>query len=76
MTDCGFMTTDLILRFIKNLPMGVTEFCFHPATRRCAEIDKTMPRYRHEDEFLALTNQSVRQALETTGTQRIAFSDL
>lgn len=76
MTDGGSMTTDLILRFVDNLPEGVTEFCFHPATRRSIEIDRTMPQYRHEGEFAALTSSSVRQAIEARGTQRIAFSDL
>ena len=76
MTDGGSMTTDLILRFVDNLPEGVTEFCFHPATRRSTEIDKTMPLYQHEGEFTALTSSSVRQAIEARGTQRIAFSDL
>lgn len=76
MTDGGSMTTDLILRFVDNLPEGVTEFCFHPATRRSIEIDKTMPQYRHEGEFTALTSSSVQQALEARGIQRIAFSDL
>ena len=76
MTDGGSMTLDLASRFVHNLPQGVTEFCFHPATRRCIEIDRTMPRYRHEDEFRALTSETLRGALQTTGIQAIAFSDL
>jgi hypothetical protein len=70
------MTGDLIIRIIEHLPEGITELCFHPATRRCAEIDQTMPFYRHEDEFRALTNKSLVQALEQSGTQRVAFSDI
>lgn len=70
------MTLDLALRFVRNLPAGVTEFCFHPATRRCAEIDRTMPRYRHEDEFLALTSETLLRAVQADNIQRIAFSDL
>jgi chitin disaccharide deacetylase len=76
MTDCGFMTTDLVLRVIQNLPNGITELCFHPATRRCIEIDQTMPFYRHEDEFRALTSESLRQALQASGARRIAFSEI
>jgi chitin disaccharide deacetylase len=76
MSDGGSMTTDLTRRLIRNLPKGISEFCFHPATRRCREIDQTMPFYRHEDEFTALTDESLRQALRTTGVQIIAFSDL
>jgi len=76
MSDGGSMTTDLAIRLVRNLPPGVTEFCFHPATRRCVEIDQTMPDYRHEDEFEALTSKLLRQAIEAAGAQRIAFSDL
>jgi hopanoid biosynthesis associated protein HpnK len=76
MSDSGTMTLDLALRFIRNLPAGVTELCFHPATRRCSEIDRTMPRYRHEDEFRALTSESLLRAVQAGNIQRIAFSDL
>jgi hopanoid biosynthesis associated protein HpnK len=76
MTDSGSMTLDLATRFVRNLPQGATEFCFHPATRRCWEIDRTMPGYRHEEEFRALTSETLRGVLQTTGVHTIAFSDL
>jgi predicted glycoside hydrolase/deacetylase ChbG (UPF0249 family) len=76
MTDSGAMTAGLTLRLIGNLPAGITEFCFHPATRRCAELDQTMPLYRHEDELRALTSESLLQALKAAGVRRIAFSDI
>jgi len=76
MTDSGLMTLDLAIRFVRNLPQGSTEICFHPATRRCIEIDRTMPDYRHEDEFRALTSDTLRGVLQATGVQTIAFSDL
>ena len=76
MSDGGSLTTELAIRLVRNLPPGVTEFCFHPATRRCAEIDQTMPSYRHLDEFEALTSKSLLQAIQTAGAERIAFSDL
>jgi hopanoid biosynthesis associated protein HpnK len=76
MTDSGSMTLDLAVQFVRNLPKGVTELCFHPATRRCNEIDCTMPYYRHEDEFRALTSETLRAALQTTGVQTIAFCNL
>jgi hypothetical protein len=40
------------------------------------EIDRTMPHYRHEDEFRALTSKSLLGAIQGVGIQRIAFSDL
>jgi chitin disaccharide deacetylase len=76
MADGGSMTTDLTVRLIGNLPAGVTEFCFHPSTRRCAEVEATMPCYMHEDEFRALTSESLLHAIQEAGAQRIAFSEL
>jgi hopanoid biosynthesis associated protein HpnK len=76
MTDGGRMTVDLVSRFVQNLPEGVTELCFHPATRRCAEIDRSMPRYHHEEEYLTLTSRTLRESIQRIGVQTIAFSDL
>jgi len=76
MADSGAMTTELVLRFLRRLPEGVTEIYFHPATRRCPEIDRHMPDYRHEEEFKALTSKSVIEAVREAGTGSIAFSDL
>lgn len=74
--DSGSMTLDRVLGFLRILPEGVTELYFHPATRRCEEIDRTMPRYRHEDELRALTSEALIEALRAKGLRRIAFSDL
>ncbi len=76
MEDSGAMTRNLVLRIMDNLPDGITEICFHPATRRSQEIDHSMPEYFHVDEFLALTDKSIIQAVRVRGIQRIAFSDL
>jgi chitin disaccharide deacetylase len=76
MADSGSMTLDRTLRIVSILPDGITELGFHPAMRRCKEIDRTMPSYRHEEEFLALTSDSLRLATQGADIQRIAFSDL
>jgi chitin disaccharide deacetylase len=76
MADSGSMTLNLALGFIRNLPAGVTELCFHPATGRSPEIDETMPCYRHQDEFKALTSNALLKSLQESGVKRIAFSDL
>jgi chitin disaccharide deacetylase len=76
MSDSGSMTLDRVLRILSYLPNGVTELGFHPATCRSGEIDRTMPNYRHEEEFQALTSESLRVAMQAAGLQRIAFSDL
>jgi predicted glycoside hydrolase/deacetylase ChbG (UPF0249 family) len=43
---------------------------------RCAEIDSTMPDYRHEGELQTLTSEAMMQALNANGLKTIAFSDL
>lgn len=74
--ESGQMTADLVERFVRHLPDGVTEMYFHPATRRCAEIDRHMAEYAHEAELEALTSPIVLEALRAAGAQRIAFGDL
>ncbi|HSW39650.1 MAG TPA: hopanoid biosynthesis-associated protein HpnK [Acidobacteriota bacterium] len=76
MTDSGKMTTELVLRIIGHLPDGITEICFHPATRRSREINATMPGYAHEKELAALTGSSVREALDGAGIRIMSFSDI
>jgi len=76
MADSGRMTPDLVLAFVREIPRGVTEMYFHPAVRRCPEIDRTMPDYQHENEFRALTSRTIKQELQRQGIQRIAFREL
>ncbi len=76
MADSGAMSAELVIRILQLLPEGDTEIYFHPATRRCPEIDRNMPNYRHEDELKTLTDMSVIKALKISGAQRIGFSDL
>jgi chitin disaccharide deacetylase len=76
LNDSGQMDIYLVLRMLRHLPQGVTEMYFHPATRRCPEIDRTMPTYRHEREFEALISPAVREAIAAAGFQRVAFSQL
>lgn len=74
--DSGKMDADLVCRFLRHLPQGVTEMYFHPATRRCPETDRTMSDYHHQREFEALTSPAVREAVLASGAQRVAFSEL
>jgi chitin disaccharide deacetylase len=76
MSDSGAMTTDLVLQFLEHLPEGITEIYFHPSKSRCPQIDRTMPDYRHEEEFGALVSNRLREAFQAPSIQRIAFSDL
>ena len=62
MNDSGHMNLNLVLRFLGQLPPGVTEIYFHPGM--------------DTKELEALTHRSMRQALVSSQTQTISFSDL
>lgn len=76
MSNSGAMSAALVGRCLERLPEGVTELYFHPATRRCPEIDRSMPTYDHEGEYMALTSDALKAALDAAGVERIAFCDL
>ncbi|MDR1727764.1 MAG: hopanoid biosynthesis-associated protein HpnK [Acidobacteriota bacterium] len=76
MSTSGAMTEGTLQRILRNLPDGVTELCCHPATRRSPETDRTMPAYRHEEEFQALTGDALRRTLREVGADAVAFGDL
>ena len=76
MNDSGNMHLNLVLRFIRNLPSGVTEIYFHPALHRSPELDRTMANYRCEEELATLTSPTLEQVLRDSDIQRIVFSDL
>ncbi len=75
-SNSGAMSVPVVERCLKRLPEGVTELYFHPATRRCPEIDRFMPAYDHEGEYMALTSEALKTALEASGAERIGFCDL
>jgi hopanoid biosynthesis associated protein HpnK len=75
--DCGQLDTGLFTRLVRHLPEGVSEIHCHPATRRCPEIDRSMPRYRHEQELSALHSPALRDALHAPGLRVLAgFGEL
>jgi hopanoid biosynthesis associated protein HpnK len=76
MADSGAMTLDLTLRFLQNLPSGITELHFHPATHRSREIEATMPDYTHEEEFKALTSERLLLAIQNAGIRRTSFGGM
>ncbi len=74
--ETGNMHLDVILRYLKFLPAGIGEIYFHPAARRSPELARTMPAYRHEEEFAALVSPKLRQTLADLKIQPIGFADL
>lgn len=76
MNDSGNMNLELVLGFLRNLPAGITEIYFHPASRHDSELDRAAKNYRYQEELAALTSPALRQALEASGIQCISFSDV
>jgi hopanoid biosynthesis associated protein HpnK len=62
MNDSGHIHLDLILRFLKFLPQGVTEIYFHPGDG--------------PNELDALVNPAMREALLSSPIQTSSFSEL
>jgi hopanoid biosynthesis associated protein HpnK len=62
MNDSGHIHLDLLLRFLKFLPPGVTEIYFHPGD--------------NPNELEALTHPAMRKALLSSPIQTVSFSDL
>jgi len=73
MSDTGRMTRDLILAQLANLPSGLTEMYFHPATRRWEGIDRLLSSYALEGELEALTSPSVAAALRENCVELTTF---
>ena len=73
MNDSGSMNLNLVLRFLKYLPDGVTEIYFHPIISR---IDSSGKGNNCEKEFEALTSPRVHQMILASGIQLVGFSDL
>lgn len=74
--DTGAMTEALVVRQLENAPQGVTEFYFHPATRKSDILLRQMPAYRNVEEFEALGSPALRRALARLDIKPVAFRDL
>jgi hopanoid biosynthesis associated protein HpnK len=56
----GHMTRQRVLSLLENLPDGVSEIYFHPATQRDDALIRLMPDYEHESEFATLLDHGLR----------------
>ena len=75
--DTGAMTEDLVSRQLETLtPNSVTEFYFHPATRKSDILQQQMPAYRNVEEFEALGSPRLRETLQRLDIRPVAFRDL
>jgi hopanoid biosynthesis associated protein HpnK len=75
MRHSGHMTEDRVLQALRNLKDGLTEIYFHPATQRCAALDRDMADYQHEAELQALLSPRVRNAIGEANIQLTTYSD-
>lgn len=75
--DTGSMVEDLVLKQLAGARAGdVTEFYFHPATRRTDHLTQKMPSYQQTEELKTLTSPRVRASLDRLGLTATAFSEL
>jgi hopanoid biosynthesis associated protein HpnK len=71
----GRMVEGRLLRLLPQLPQGVSEIYFHPATVRSASLSATMPGYRHEDELAALLSPAAKSLVADLGIRLGGYSD-
>jgi hopanoid biosynthesis associated protein HpnK len=72
----GGMVEGRLLRLLPQLPHGVSEIYFHPATVRSASLSATMPGYRHEEELAALLSPAAKSLVADLGIRLGGYSDL
>jgi chitin disaccharide deacetylase len=72
----GHMTRDRVLVLLDQLPPGVCEMYFHPATGPWEGIDPQIAGYDFAGELDALTSAEVREKLATAGISTLTYSDL
>ncbi|HEY5365361.1 MAG TPA: hopanoid biosynthesis-associated protein HpnK [Casimicrobiaceae bacterium] len=71
----GHMTRERVLALLDEVPPGVTEMYFHPATRAWAGIDPQIAGYDFAGELDALTSPDVRAKIAAIATPT-TYSDL
>jgi len=65
--NSGRMTEEYLLQALDGVGEGLTEIYFHPGCRPCAELDRWMPEYRHDEELAALTSSAVAAKMTRLG---------
>jgi hopanoid biosynthesis associated protein HpnK len=76
MHDTGRMDRDRVLAHLRALPSGVTEMYFHAATAHWDGIDSGLAGYALEDEFAALVDPAVAEAVRALGIEATTFAAL
>jgi chitin disaccharide deacetylase len=72
----GHMTRERVLMLLDQLPPGVCEMYFHPATGPWKGIDPQIAGYDFAGELDALTSAEVRAKVDAAGITTLTYSDL
>lgn len=76
LNEAGALTEERVLEILDDLPDGVTELFFHPATQKFGGADRGTEAFRWADELAALTSPRVRDAIARNGIQSITYGEL
>ena len=76
LNDSGRMTAELVAALLRQIPAGVTELYFHPATDEGGPGDARAAGYRYVEEFRALTDPALAESLHASGIRLCAYRDL
>lgn len=74
--DPGAMTEERVLRLLDDLPDGVTEMFFHPATGPFAGADPGTERYAWAGELAALTSERLRRSIERHNVASVTYGEI
>ena len=75
LNDCGAMVETRVLQFLDRVPNGISEFYFHPATKRWVGTDNLPEHYRPVEEFAALTNANVKAKVTALELSLVSFRE-
>lgn len=73
LSDTGHMTRERVASLVRELPEGVTEMYFHPATRRWPGMP---PWAQSEEELAALMDADIASYLRDAGIAMTTFTEL
>ena len=74
--EAGAMTEERVLQILEQLPEGITEIFFHPATAAFSGADKGAEQYAWAGELAALTSPSVRDALARHAVVNTTYGEI
>jgi hopanoid biosynthesis associated protein HpnK len=75
-TDDGFISEELLLSLLANLPQGSTELGLHPATETWGGAHCPPAHWRQAEELAALTSPRVRSEITQREIELIRWADL